>query len=35
MKYSNALYNTVRRTLPDCLLQFTINVECDKGAPVT
>ena len=35
MKYSNALYNTVRGTLPDCLMQFTINMECNTGAPVT
>ena len=35
MKYSNALYNTVPGTLPDCLVQFTINMERDTGAPVT
>ena len=25
----------IRGTLPDCLMQFTINVKCDTGPPVT
>ena len=33
--YSNTLYNTVRGTFASLLMQFTINVECDTGAPVT
>ena len=25
----------IRGTLPDCLMQFTINMKCDTGAPET